>query len=149
MTVVRVPYFEFDRVPFWASMVSHIITNDSLWIPSVFLTCIVVYSYSKERQRFLQQLLKAHANIRFSDIDRSKYSVPIPNRKTTASKRFVLWTCQVVAMIPLRLSATGYTFEQTFAHTCITRNALSPVAHGTASHSTGKKDLRPRGRGIV
>jgi len=41
-TVVRVPYYEFDRIPFWASM---------------------------ERQRYLQRKLKTHANIEFSEVD--------------------------------------------------------------------------------
>ncbi|CAB9520186.1 RAP domain [Seminavis robusta] len=54
-TVVRVPFYEFDKIPFWASM---------------------------ERQRYLQRLLKTHANIRFSDVDISDYSAMAPNRKT-------------------------------------------------------------------
>ena len=54
-TVVRVPYFEFDKIPFWASM---------------------------ERQRYLQRLLKTHGNLRFSDADVSEYKAPVPNRKT-------------------------------------------------------------------
>jgi len=49
-TVVRVPFYEFDKIPFWASM---------------------------ERQRYLQRLLKTHGNLRFSDADASKYKVPI------------------------------------------------------------------------
>lgn len=53
--VVRVPYYEFDKIPFWASM---------------------------ERQRYLQRLLKTHANIRFSDVDVSEYKRIVPNRKT-------------------------------------------------------------------
>uniref|UniRef100_A0A7S4II93 RAP domain-containing protein n=1 Tax=Odontella aurita TaxID=265563 RepID=A0A7S4II93_9STRA len=54
-TVVRVPYYEFDKIPFWASM---------------------------ERQRYLQRLLKTHADIRFSDVDVSEYKPNIPNRRT-------------------------------------------------------------------
>lgn len=54
-TVVRVPYYEFDKIPFWASM---------------------------ERQRYLQRLLKTHVNIRFSKLDVSEYKVPISARKT-------------------------------------------------------------------
>ena len=45
-TVVRVPYYEFDRIPFWASM---------------------------ERQRYLQRKLKTHEHIKFSGIDVSEY----------------------------------------------------------------------------
>ncbi len=54
-TVVRVPYYEFDKIPFWASM---------------------------ERQRYLQRLLKTHVNIRFSNLDVSEYKTPISDRKT-------------------------------------------------------------------
>jgi hypothetical protein len=52
-TVVRVPYYEFDKIPFWASM---------------------------ERQRFLQRLLKTHSNIQFSSIDVSEYKPPVSNK---------------------------------------------------------------------
>jgi len=52
-TVVRIPYYEFDRIPFWASM---------------------------ERQRYLQRKLKTHAHIRFSGIDVSEYKAPVPNK---------------------------------------------------------------------
>jgi hypothetical protein len=54
-TVVRVPYFEFDKIPFWAS---------------------------QERQRYLQRLLKTHANLRFSTIDVSEYKAPVPERQS-------------------------------------------------------------------
>jgi hypothetical protein len=54
-TVVRVPYYEFDKIPFWASM---------------------------ERQRYLQRKLKTHANIRFSQVDVSEYKALTPNRKS-------------------------------------------------------------------
>jgi hypothetical protein len=54
-TVVRVPYYEFDKIPFWASM---------------------------ERQRYLQRLLKTHANLRFSAVDVSDYKAPVPSRST-------------------------------------------------------------------
>lgn len=54
-TVVRVPYYEFDKIPFWAS---------------------------QERQRYLQRLLKTHANLRFSAVDVSEYKAPVPNRQT-------------------------------------------------------------------
>lgn len=54
-SVVRVPYFVFDRIPFWASM---------------------------ERQRYVQRLLKTHGNIRFSDVDVSEYKAHIPNRRS-------------------------------------------------------------------
>jgi hypothetical protein len=54
-TVVRVPYYEFDKIPYWASM---------------------------ERQRYLQRLLKTHANLRFSQVDVSEYKAPVPNRET-------------------------------------------------------------------
>jgi len=54
-TVVRVPYYEFDKIPFWASM---------------------------ERQRYLQRKLKTHANIEFSDVDVSEYKQLTPNRKS-------------------------------------------------------------------
>jgi RAP domain len=52
-TVVRVPYYEYDKIPFWASM---------------------------ERQRYLQRLLKTHGNLRFSHVDVSKYKALVPNR---------------------------------------------------------------------
>uniref|UniRef100_A0A6U2QF35 RAP domain-containing protein n=1 Tax=Leptocylindrus danicus TaxID=163516 RepID=A0A6U2QF35_9STRA len=52
--VVRVPYYEFDKIPFWASM---------------------------ERQRYLQRVLKTR-KIRFSEIDVSEYSKMPDNRKT-------------------------------------------------------------------
>jgi len=48
-TVVRVPYYEFDKIPFWSSM---------------------------ERQRYLQRLLKTHGNVRFSSADYSEYKAP-------------------------------------------------------------------------
>lgn len=54
-TVVRVPYYEFDKIPFWASM---------------------------ERQRYLQRKLKTHANIKFSDVDVSEYKTLLPNRQS-------------------------------------------------------------------
>lgn len=54
-TVVRVPYFEFDKIPFWASM---------------------------ERQRYLQRLLKTHGNLHFSIGDISEYKAQVSNRKT-------------------------------------------------------------------
>jgi hypothetical protein len=54
-TVVRVPYYEFDRIPFWASM---------------------------ERQRYIQRLLKTHSDLRFSSVDISEYKPPIANRKS-------------------------------------------------------------------
>jgi hypothetical protein len=54
-TVVRVPYYEFDRIPFWASM---------------------------ERQRYIQRLLKTHSDLRFSTVDISEYRPPIANRKS-------------------------------------------------------------------
>ncbi len=54
-TVVRVPYYEFDKIPFWASM---------------------------ERQRYLQRKLKTHANIKFSEVDVSEYKTLTPNRKS-------------------------------------------------------------------
>lgn len=54
-TVIRVPYYEFDKIPFWASM---------------------------ERQRYLQRKLKTHANIRFSRIDVSEYKAQVANRQS-------------------------------------------------------------------
>ena len=54
-TVVRVPYYEFDKIPFWASM---------------------------ERQRYLQRKLKTHANIQFSEADVSEYKTLTPNRNS-------------------------------------------------------------------
>ena len=54
-TVVRVPYYEFDRIPFWASM---------------------------ERQRYVQRLLKTHSDLRFSSVDVSEYSPPVFNRQS-------------------------------------------------------------------
>lgn len=53
--VVRVPYYEFDRIPFWASM---------------------------ERQRYLQRKLRTHANIKFSEVDVSEYKALNPDRKS-------------------------------------------------------------------
>jgi hypothetical protein len=53
--VVRVPFFEFDKIPFWASM---------------------------ERQRYLQRLLKTHADIRFSEVDVSEYKPIVPSRNS-------------------------------------------------------------------
>jgi len=50
-TIVRIPFYEFDRIPFWASM---------------------------ERQRYLQRKLKTHANLRFSIVDVSEYKAPVP-----------------------------------------------------------------------
>jgi hypothetical protein len=54
-TVVRVPYYEFDKIPFWASM---------------------------ERQRYLQRILKTHDNIRFSSVDVSEYQAIVANRQS-------------------------------------------------------------------
>jgi len=54
-TCVRIPFYEFDKIPFWASM---------------------------ERQRYLQRVLKTHANIRFSDVDISEYQKMTASRKT-------------------------------------------------------------------
>ena len=54
-TVVRVPFYEFDKIPFWASM---------------------------ERQRYLQRLLKTHGNLRFSTSDLSNYKAPVANRQS-------------------------------------------------------------------
>mmetsp|Transcript_6398 Transcript_6398/g.9352 ORF Transcript_6398/g.9352 Transcript_6398/m.9352 type:complete len:841 (+) Transcript_6398:164-2686(+) len=53
--VVRVPYYEFDKIPFWASM---------------------------ERQRYLQRLLKTHPNLRFSGADVSEYKAIVHNRQS-------------------------------------------------------------------
>jgi len=54
-TVVRVPFYEFDKIPFWASM---------------------------ERQRYLQRLLKTHGNLKFSTADVSEYKAPVANRQS-------------------------------------------------------------------
>lgn len=54
-TIVRIPFYEFDRIPFWASM---------------------------ERQRYVQRKLKTHANLQFSIVDISEYKAPVPNRKS-------------------------------------------------------------------
>ncbi len=54
-TFVRIPFYEFDRIPFWASM---------------------------ERQRYVQRKLKTHASIRFSGADVSEYKSPVPNKKS-------------------------------------------------------------------
>lgn len=54
-TIVRIPFYEFDRIPFWASM---------------------------ERQRYLQRKLKTHANLRFSSMDVSEYKALVPNRNS-------------------------------------------------------------------
>ena len=52
-SVVRVPYYEFDKIPFWASM---------------------------ERQRYVQRLLKTHGSLKFSDVDISAYTPAVANR---------------------------------------------------------------------
>lgn len=54
-TVVRIPYYEWDKIPFWASM---------------------------ERQRYIQRKLKTHEVIRFSGPDVSQYKPQIPSRKS-------------------------------------------------------------------
>ena len=54
-TVIRIPYYEFDKIPFWASM---------------------------ERQRYLQRLLKTHSTLKFSDADVSEYKPPVLDRKS-------------------------------------------------------------------
>lgn len=54
-TVVRIPFYEYDKIPFWASM---------------------------ERQRYIQRLLKTHGNIQFSDVDTSNYKAPVSNRSS-------------------------------------------------------------------
>jgi hypothetical protein len=54
-TVFRVPFYEFDKIPFWASM---------------------------ERQRYLQRLLKTHGNLRFSTSDVSRYKAIVANRQS-------------------------------------------------------------------
>jgi len=53
--VVRVPYYEFDKIPYWASM---------------------------ERRRYLQRLLRTHESICFSECDVSEYIAMVPNRKS-------------------------------------------------------------------
>ncbi|KAL7559199.1 hypothetical protein ACA910_013205 [Epithemia clementina (nom. ined.)] len=53
--VIRIPYYEFDKIPFWASM---------------------------ERQRYLQRLLKTHSTLKFSDADISEYKPPVLDRKS-------------------------------------------------------------------
>ena len=53
--VIRVPYFEFDKIPFWSSM---------------------------ERQRYLQRLLKTHSILKFNDVNYSTYEPLNPNRKS-------------------------------------------------------------------
>ncbi|KAL3791394.1 hypothetical protein ACHAWO_005018 [Cyclotella atomus] len=45
-TVIRIPYYEWDKIPHWASM---------------------------ERQRYLQRCLKTHQEIQFSEVDVSQY----------------------------------------------------------------------------
>mmetsp|Transcript_11836 Transcript_11836/g.20822 ORF Transcript_11836/g.20822 Transcript_11836/m.20822 type:complete len:155 (-) Transcript_11836:91-555(-) len=54
-TVVRIPYYEFDKIPFWACM---------------------------ERQRYLQRALKTHDKIEFSGIDVSEYKAMPPTRQS-------------------------------------------------------------------
>jgi len=54
-TVIRIPFYEFDRIPFWASM---------------------------ERQRYLQRKLKTHENLRFSGADVSEYKAHVPNKQS-------------------------------------------------------------------
>jgi len=53
--ITFIQYFEYDKIPFWASM---------------------------ERQRYLQRVLKTHGKIRFSEIDMSKYKAPVPDRRS-------------------------------------------------------------------
>jgi hypothetical protein len=52
-TVIRIPYYEWDKIPHWASM---------------------------ERQRYLQRCLKTHQEIQFSGVDISEYK-PIPQTR--------------------------------------------------------------------
>ncbi|GMH50695.1 hypothetical protein TL16_g09240 [Triparma laevis f. inornata] len=61
--VVRVPYYVWDRIPFWASM---------------------------ERQRYLQRLLKTEEVVQFSEVDRSEYTPLVKSKSGRAeqSSRF-------------------------------------------------------------
>ncbi len=54
-TIVRIPFYEFDKIPFWASM---------------------------ERQRYVQRKLKTHSNLQFSGLDVSEYKALAPNRNS-------------------------------------------------------------------
>ena len=54
-SVVRVPYYEWDKIPHFASM---------------------------ERQRYLQRMLKTHREVEFSKADVSEYKPMVPNRQT-------------------------------------------------------------------
>jgi hypothetical protein len=85
-TVIRVPYYEFDKIPFWASMVR--VDSVPYFLlgcrsqTNMFLSRAHLLFVLKERQRYLQRLLKTHANIRFSDVDVSEYSAISHNRKS-------------------------------------------------------------------
>ncbi len=85
-TVVRVPYYEFDKIPFWASMVRLLVRAFSLRRPMLYFVSLFMFPMglrcSKERQRYLQRLLKTHANIRFSEVDVSQYKAMVPSRES-------------------------------------------------------------------
>ena len=55
-------------------------------ISALLLSSITISSFGdavlQERQRYLQRLLKTHANIKFSEVDVSEYSAMAANRKT-------------------------------------------------------------------
>jgi hypothetical protein len=94
--VVRVPYYEFDRIPFWASMVRafYLAKRVDSWlvlIASMGIHCLILPSRStflprplnkQERQRYLQRLLKTHGNLQFSRADVSEYKPPVSNRRS-------------------------------------------------------------------
>ena len=46
-TVVRIPYYEFDKIPFWASMVSSTIDPCKHYLSSIFFNAITTRSLSK------------------------------------------------------------------------------------------------------
>ena len=77
--VIRVPYYEYDKIPFWASMVSTFIFMPSCRNRSHYLPHLC-RRITKEKQRYLQRLLKTEAKRYFSNIDVSDYKAITPNR---------------------------------------------------------------------
>jgi hypothetical protein len=80
--VVRVPYYEYDKIPFWASMVSGLETGRETFCHFLHAASHFTLMLFQERQRYLQRKLKTHANIKFSETDISEYKTLTPNRKS-------------------------------------------------------------------
>jgi hypothetical protein len=80
--VVRVPYYEYDKIPFWASMVSGLQKESQIISHFLHPSSPFTLALFQERQRYLQRKLKTHANIKFSEMDISEYKTLTPNRKS-------------------------------------------------------------------